>query len=140
MTGATCVGAAEGKSSFSVAAQSFDWDKRPQADIDREFTVGDIPPGRCLWIGSYSDTPIETEVELIVGHRMTDDVSAGQARRERDLEQIVRRLCWPANYPTGVLAITYRGASVITTAAAPDGAWVTRIRFAMQYLGTASGE
>lgn len=144
IAGLTPVGTSHGKSSYSVAGAPWDWSQRSAGDIDREFTVGEIPPGRCLWIGSYSDCPLETEVEVIVGHAMTADVSAGLARKQRDLEQIARKVSWPGAssswYAPGVLTMNFKSLSTSTVPGEPDGAWVSRLKFTMQFLGTAEGE
>ncbi len=131
-----------GSATYSVAAGLWDWTsgKRPSADIDREFTIGDIPPGKAPWFGGVSECIVETALEIIIGHKMTKDVSAGEARRERDLEQLARKIEYPGNYPTSVCVIHFEGASYQQVPASPDGAWISRLRFAMQYLADPDGE
>lgn len=133
-----------GRASYSKASGSWEWEERPAEDRDREFTVEDIPPGRCMWIGSYAEAPHETTFTVAVGHRVGADFAVGRGRRDRDLQQIASRLSWPANYPTSVLSIQFVGLESSEFFAADegalDGSWISVLRFRLVYLASVQGE
>jgi hypothetical protein len=136
----TPVGTTFGRSAYQKAAAGWDWAGRPHADRDREFTIEDIPPGKAPWYGGIAEAIVETSLEVVIGHRMSGDIGAGKARRDRDCEHLVRKIEYPSNYPTSVATIHFSGASYTEAPGQPDGAWTTRLRFDVQYLADPDGE
>lgn len=136
-----------GKSAYTVASKAHDWDNRPGSDVDREFSVEEMDPGNSDYWGAYTENPIRASMTVRVGHRMGADLAASGTRRDRDLEQIVRAVCWGPGYtggayPTGVVLIRYIGLGGRSERSAGeiDGSWISNLRFEVVYLGPASGE
>ncbi len=125
-----------GHSKYVVANVRFAWGERPEADIDREFSIGDIPPAQAPWIGAMTEELLETSFEITVGHTQVgeSDRDKSRGRRDRDLEQIARALEDPDNYPADVCVIGLDG---IVGLEENEKYWWTTMRFELQYLGAA---
>ena len=136
IVGTTPAGDAFGISAYKVAGTAYSWDARPDSDIDREFTIDNIPPGEAGWIGGETETILETSLDVIVGHVQVgeSDRDKSRGRRDRDLEQITRALENPDNYPAGVCAIVRAGAPGYESAR-EDKYWITTLSFELTYLG-----
>ena len=130
ISGLTPVGTAYGRTAFVRSSEFISWDDKPESDIDREFSIGDVPPGDPMQFGIISEILYDTSFEITVGHAIPDDHYAGIARRDDDLTQIAQALNAKSNFPASVYLIRTASDPMIKI----DGDfWITRIRFRIIY-------
>ena len=124
-------GTAHGRSSYVEASEYEEWAERAASDIDREFTLGEIPPGNVMAFGLSGCAPIDTTMDVMIGHWKISDLDEAQERMDTDCFQIVRALEDKANYASGVVLIRNEGA----TRTDDDEKWITTLRFRIIYEG-----
>jgi len=122
------------KTALTEASRWRDEENRPEFDKDREFWIGDIPPGKTPYIGNAATTLIETSVAIHIGHKrkVGGKYSLGRARRDQDAEEITRYLENPSNYPSDVCLVDLLGASFSDS----ETHWMTKLEFAVTYEGS----
>ena len=129
--GLTPSGTAHGRASYQQADEYEEWESRAGSDIDREYTIGVMPPGSAMAIGLSTSAPMDTSFVVRIGHWKLADLDEAQERMDTDVYQIVRALEDKDNYSSGVCLIRNEGA----TRQSNEERWITDINFRIIYDG-----
>jgi hypothetical protein len=90
---------------YRRVAPGFDWEDRPEVDIDRSFEFVWVTFGKPLMIGQVAEIDYEGEFNIRIGHDKTDKIKESGKRRATDLMQIKQNIEDKSNFPTGVSLI-----------------------------------
>ena len=130
ITGLTPKNTAHGRSAFQVKSEYRGRSRRSPSDIDREFSIDDIPPGTVLEFGLTSERLHETSLDVQMGHSILADEHEAMGRRDDDLADVVDALQSKGNFPSGVWLITPDGS---VTNVHEEKFWLTTLSLRMIY-------
>jgi hypothetical protein len=122
-------GEAKGVGEYTRAAAGFDWEDRPDIDIDRTFTIELIGDGTPLMFGTISEIDYTGEFTIMIGHAKTADIQDGLDRRNTDIDQIRKNLEKRDNFPSGVSLMRF----VDRTDEETEDYWIDEITFRIVY-------
>lgn len=131
----TPTGTSLGNAVYQRNSKFFRQEDRPASDRDRQFNIERFRTKKQEDFGVHTEALKEAEFDLWIGHTKGTDEEVGGGRRDRDLEQIIAALEWPANRPSGVAAIEFLG---FGQEVEDDLGWDTQLLFRCRFLGIPS--
>jgi len=123
--------AAGGGYEFEPRSEAVSWDKVPESDMDRRFTVENLTRGEIQMFGTINEIDYGGTIQIHIMHAVTDDEREGTTRRDQDLYQICEEMEDKDNFDTmgGISLVRYAN----TLLQKRGNYWYTILTFKINY-------